>query len=171
MNALRIALMPVVCVGTALAGGDPNFLRPSVPRFAPLANEALTAHNAIRSKVGVPPLAWSDELASVAQQWANKLLAANAFQHSEDDRYGENLYRISGPGATSSPSDVVKAWAAEYVYYRYANNTCTGICGHYTQIVWKETKAVGCGVARNAEHEIWVCNYAPFGNIIGERPY
>lgn len=163
--------MSLVCLGTAFAGVDPDFSRLSAPIFAPLANEVVTAHNAIRSKVGVPPLAWSDELASVAQQWANKLLARNAFQHSADDRYGENLYRISGSGAASSPSDVVNAWGAEYVYYRYANNTCTEICGHYTQIVWKETRAVGCGVARDAEHEVWVCNYAPFGNIIGERPY
>jgi pathogenesis-related protein 1 len=166
---LRFALISLVCAGTGVAGVDPDFSRPT-STYSVVANEVVNAHNAVRSKVGVPPLAWSDELAGVAQRWAQKLLAADAFEHSNND-YGENLYRINGPGASSTPMEVVNAWAAEHVYYRYANNSCTGICGHYTQVVWKDTKAVGCGSARDAEHEVWVCNYAPYGNIVGERPY
>lgn len=169
MKLLRFGLISLVCAGTGVAGVDPDFLRPS-SNYSTVANEVVNAHNAVRSKVGVPPLAWSDELAGVAQKWAERLLATDAFQHSNND-YGENLYRINGPGASSTPTEVVHAWAAEYVYYRYANNSCTGICGHYTQVVWKDTKAVGCGSARDAEHEVWVCNYAPYGNIVGERPY
>lgn len=170
MKSLRIILMSTVCLGTALAGVDPDYSKPTVS-FTPAVSDVLNAHNAIRNKVGVPPLAWSDKLAGVAQQWANKLVATNAFQHSTDDRFGENLYRISGPGAASTPSDVINAWGAESVYYQYKNNSCSGLCGHYTQIVWKDTKEVGCGVARDPEHEVWVCNYAPFGNVVGERPF
>jgi uncharacterized protein YkwD len=136
-----------------------------------VVTEIIAAHNAIRQKVGVPPLKWSDDLAQVAQRYAENLMSRNAFEHSQDDRYGENLFRISGPGADANPFDVVTAWASESVYYHYANNTCREMCGHYTQIVWKDTKAVGCGAARDADKEIWVCNYAPFGNVIGERPF
>jgi len=45
------------------------------------------------------------------------------------------------------------------------------VCGHYTQIVWRDTKQVGCGVARDNRREIWVCNYDPPGNWVGHRPY
>jgi uncharacterized protein YkwD len=34
----------------------------------------LEAHNAIRARMGVPPLIWSDQLAQVAQDWANHLI-------------------------------------------------------------------------------------------------
>jgi hypothetical protein len=37
--------------------------------------------DAIRARVGVPPLVWSDQLAAVAQEWANHLIATNAFSH------------------------------------------------------------------------------------------
>jgi PadR family transcriptional regulator len=49
--------------------------------------------------------------------------------------------------------------------------SCRGVCGHYTQIVWSNTREVGCGVARDSNREVWVCNYNPPGNWIGERPY
>jgi hypothetical protein len=57
--------------------------------------------------------------------------------------------------------------------YDYKSNTCHqgGPCGHYTQVVWSGTRELGCGVARSPSREIWVCNYNPPGNYIGQRPY
>ena len=133
--------------------------------------DLVAAQNALREKVGVPPLTWSDDLAKVAQQYAENLMIRGTFVHSNDRRYGENLYMISGPGASASPFEVITAWGSESAFYQYRSNSCSDVCGHYTQIVWKETKAVGCGSAQNADREIWVCNYAPFGNIVGEKPY
>lgn len=134
-----------------------------------LAREVIAAHNSVRSRIGVPPLVWSDRMAMLAQNWANTLLVNGAFQHRPNNPYGENLFESGGFDAT--PFYVVNAWAAEAANYRYATNTCFGVCGHYTQVVWRDTRAVGCGVARDGRREIWVCNYTPFGNIIGERPY
>lgn len=131
--------------------------------------EMLAAHNAVRAKVGVPALTWSDKLAAVAQQWANTLIAKNQFAHHPDPQYGENLFEISGAPAT--PSRVVDAWASEAGNYNHSTNTCNGRCGHYTQIVWRDTKAVGCGVARAHNREVWVCEYEPHGNVAGEKPY
>ena len=44
----------------------------------------------------------------------------------------------------------VDAWASEAFYYDYTTNktnTPGKIVGHYTQIIWKNTKKVGCGKA------------------------
>jgi pathogenesis-related protein 1 len=44
-----------------------------------------------------------------------------------------------------------------------AGKTCT----HYTQIVWKKTASIGCGINRNALGKwkvLLVCNYNPAGN-------
>jgi hypothetical protein len=83
----------------------------SAPDQPSLSKAMLDAHNVVRSLVGVPPLIWSDQLAAVAQDWANYLIATNAFGHRPNNRYGENLYAITG--GTASPPEVVKMWADE----------------------------------------------------------
>jgi pathogenesis-related protein 1 len=139
------------------------------PAQSRLSRDMLAAHNAVRERAGVRPLAWSDRLAARAQDWADTLLARNQFSHRPNSSYGENLFEIRG--AAASPAQVVDAWAAESRSYDYKANTCRGVCGHYTQIVWSDTKEVGCAVARQKGREIWVCNYDPPGNWVGRRPY
>jgi len=134
-----------------------------------LARDFLARHNAVRARVGMHPLAWSGRLAAHAQDWADTLLARNQFVHRPNLTYGENLFEITG--ATASPAQVVNAWSAESRNYDYTSNRCSGKCGHYTQIVWRDTKRVGCAVARGREREVWVCNYDPPGNWVGKRPY
>jgi uncharacterized protein YkwD len=118
--------------------------------------------------VKLAPLKWSDQLAVVSQRWADHLLARHQFVHS-DSPYGENLFDITGASAT--PSLVVKQWASESLNYDHAANSCRGLCGHYTQIVWRESREVGCAVARGGGREVWVCSYDPPGNYLGQRPY
>jgi uncharacterized protein YkwD len=129
----------------------------------------LEAHNAVRAKVGVPPLEWSDSLARYAGEWARALIRSGDFQHRNQNQYGENLFTITG--GTASPRQVVEGWASEARNYDYRANRCRGVCGHYTQIVWRDTRRVGCGAARSGRREVWVCNYDPPGNWRGRRPY
>jgi pathogenesis-related protein 1 len=134
-----------------------------------LPHDMLAAHNAIRAQVDVPLLRWSDRLAAHAQEWADQLLREQQFHHRPKPIYGENLFAINGPRALAS--EVVSTWAAEARDYNYRSNTCHGMCGHYTQLIWSDTREVGCAVARDAITEVWVCNYDPPGNWVGERPY
>jgi pathogenesis-related protein 1 len=131
--------------------------------------EVIAAHNFYRSRVGSPPLAWSNDLADRAQAWATKLIDTGMFAQRRDGLFGENLFEITG--GIANPFQIVSAWASEAANYNEATNSCTARCGHYTQVVWRSTKLVGCGVARKATREVWVCDYAPHGNTIGERPY
>ena len=119
--------------------------------------------------MGVPPIRWSDNLAAVAQTWANTLLKRGQFSHQENTGYGENLFEIKGGPAT--PEDVVHDWASESVDYDYPSNRCRSVCGHYTQLVWRSTTEVGCAVARGGGREVWVCEYNPPGNFVGQKPY
>ena len=41
----------------------------------------------------------------------------------------------------------------------------------YTQMVWRDTTALGCGEAICDKTLIVACNYDPPGNYIGRRPY
>lgn len=150
----------------------------------------IDAHNKIRREVGAPGLVWSNELARYAQEWADYLANQRGctMQHrsatgSTQLKYGENLYWASGIRWTDgrqeiqqvSPAKVVLSWAEEAEYYNYAANSCQKgkVCGHYTQVVWKESKFLGCGqaVCSRDKSQVWVCNYNPPGNIVGYRPY
>jgi uncharacterized protein YkwD len=134
--------------------------------------EMLNAHNQWRQRYGVPPLKWSSKLAEFAQEWADEL-AERGFelQHrpSHQRPYGENLAASTGRGLI--PTQVVDMWGKEVKDYDYATNTCRRVCGHYTQVVWRNTTEVGCGVVRIGHEEVWVCNYNPPGNYIGQKPY
>jgi uncharacterized protein YkwD len=157
--------------GTQGTGAGPSYDDATPPSAAPasLGREMLAAHNAVRARVGEPPLHWSPRLAAAAQDWANRLIASGAFAHQPDDPYGQNLYAITGGAA--APAQVVAAWADEARSYDHSSNSCAGMCGHYTQIVWRATHSLGCGVATDPEREVWVCDYDPPGNVVGFRPY
>jgi hypothetical protein len=131
----------------------------------------LDAQNAVREKVGVRPLVWSDKLARIAQEWADRLVKEGTFRHRPDSPWGQNLYEITG--SEYLPQQIVKGWAAEAKDFDYRANRCKEdrMCGHYTQLVWRDTRQVGCAVARGGNREVWVCEYSPKGNYIGMRPY
>jgi pathogenesis-related protein 1 len=133
--------------------------------------QILDAQNAVRAHVGLPPLAWSDTLSRAAEEWADTLIKDGTFRHNPHPHYGENLYAITG--GEFLPQQIVNGWAAESKDYDHRTNRCKPdrICGHYTQIVWRDTKEVGCGVARGGGREVWVCEYWPPGNWAGMRPY
>lgn len=140
----------------------------------------LAAHNQVRADHGVAPLSWDPELAAIASAWAAGcrdqdepigLIDHNPTRSDAFGAYvGENVYGSSGP--TDGPA-AVDSWAAEEADYDHASNTCSGICGHYTQIVWAETTALGCALRvcdRLTYGHTIVCDYAPGGND-GGRPY
>jgi pathogenesis-related protein 1 len=65
---------------------------------------------------------------------------------------------------------VISAWAGEASSYDLRANTCSGMCGHSTQIVWRTTRRVGGAVAGGGRPEVWACNYDLLRNGIGYRP-
>lgn len=80
----------------------------------------------------------------------------------------------------AAPGD--KNWASEAANYDHGTNACAPgkVCGHYTQIVWRNTTQVGCATRECDKNspfqgftrwQFWVCNYAPPGNYSGQRPY
>ncbi|HSW38030.1 MAG TPA: CAP domain-containing protein, partial [Acidobacteriota bacterium] len=124
--------------------------------------------NEARSEVKVPPLQWSEKLEAQARKWAGMLINLKWLVHNPNSPYGENLLLTD---MRFTPAMVVATWASESRYYDYLTNSCSGECAHYTQIVWRETQKVGCAVASHGRWDVWVCNYDPPGNYMGEHPY
>jgi pathogenesis-related protein 1 len=143
--------------------------------------EILAAHNEWRARVGIPALMHSDALATSAQAWAEHLKNGRNCQlhHSEGGAVGENLYWAGawshGPPQSVTSQAVVNAWGNEKYDYDAVTHRCAlgKVCGHYTQLVWKNTRAVGCGMAfcASPQNQVWVCHYSPPGNFLGQVPY
>ena len=48
------------------------------------------------------------------------------------------------------------------------------MCGHYTQVVWRNTTKIGCAIYTCPGFQYGstvVCDYGPGGNIGGQSPY
>lgn len=134
-----------------------------------MAQEILKAHNKYRAEVGVPPLTWSDTLATHAQEWANNLASKGGnLQHCQNTGEGENLWK--GSASQFSYQQMIETFGNEkkhFVAGVFPNVSSTGNwqdVGHYTQVVWKDTTHVGCAIATVNGYDILVCRYSPPGN-------
>ncbi|MBA2539933.1 MAG: Fis family transcriptional regulator [Deltaproteobacteria bacterium] len=132
------------------------------------------AHNAVRADVDVEGMTWNTALAALATGF----IADCAFEHSSSnermgvagfDYIGENLF--SSGGFQPTGAQVTDAWASEKADYDYDSNSCNGVCGHYTQIVWRDSTDLGCAVKECNGGYIVSCEYGPGGNFNGQRPY
>lgn len=150
---------------------------------------ALDSHNSVRAKHGLQPLKWSHKLAAYSQQWADHLgkgKSCKMYHRSGNVPHGENLYvssavvwsdgekEVARERNRVSIRNVVKVWTDEEKWYNYKKNSCQPgrQCGHYTQVVWRETTEVGCAVKFCGDQsQNWVCSYNPPGNYVGKRPY
>ncbi len=161
--------------------------------------ESLLRHNEARLELGIDTnLTWSDTISRDAQLYADEMAQSGYWGHDKKNQidgyahgnYGENLYTSSN---AASIEIATQAWIDEKEYYTYGkvvsssavDDTCVDgvdihgnaiLCGHYTQIIWKDTTLVGCAMSRYevGDYKGWdivVCKYQTPGNVIGETPY
>jgi pathogenesis-related protein 1 len=125
----------------------------------------LSLHNSYRAEHCVPALTWSAELAAAAQRWAENCWIGH---DSKRGHIGENI----AWGGDRSASSAVDAWYKEVTVYNYAKPGFASSTAHFTQMVWKDTKQIGCGVAKCylGTVRLWVCRYGPTGNWAGKYP-
>lgn len=140
------------------------------------AKSVLDAHNRARIVLGVPPLVWDASLAADAAIWAKHLADTGRFEHAPyDARRGEGENLWEGTAGGFAPGEMIGAWAAEKAYFDggafNAGITNNHVTGHYTQMIWRTTKAVGCALATNRDVDVLVCRYSPAGNVVGENAY
>jgi uncharacterized protein YkwD len=147
------ALAALLAGSLALASATPAAAQSEGPA------EVLAFHNQIRAAHCVPPLQWGPRLAEMAQAWANRCV----FEHRVSD-FGENL--AQGTSGAYSPTEHVLGWYEEIGSYDFNSGRSVdgSPVGHFTQLVWRGTTHVGCGLAQCGGNDFLVCNYAPAGN-------
>uniref|UniRef100_A0A0K8TRK5 Putative dual scp protein n=1 Tax=Tabanus bromius TaxID=304241 RepID=A0A0K8TRK5_TABBR len=133
--------------------------------------ECLRAHNEFRARHGVPPLKLNRRLCKFAEEWAKVLASRGNPIHRSNSPYGENIFC----SWTSSPHGVhidgrepVEHWYSEVDTHIFGKEPATLRTGHFTQVVWKDSRELGVGEAKNRSgHVFVVVNYDPPGNFIG----
>lgn len=87
-------------------------------------------------------------------------------KHSGNKKFGENLAWIP----STSCKEAVEMWYNEISDYDFNNPTFKSGTGHFTQVVWKSSTGVGCGIAKGngATNAFVSCNYTPPGNFMGQ---
>jgi Cysteine-rich secretory protein family len=102
----------------------------------PNQQATLSAHNAERQSLGIPPLQWSSDLQSLAQDWVNMVAQRDPFPPFPPDHrpnrnnilstlpgyIGENIYVSDFPSSKDGPSGV-RTFIGEKVWYNYNLDT------------------------------------------------
>lgn len=164
-------LLPLIALPVLLGSASPD---------TALRAPILAVHQIERTAVGVPGLVWSTRLEAGAVQWARHLARTGQLEHQievsmDTDSPGENLWM--GTRGAWSPAEMVQAWVEEKrdfrpgVFPRVSRRGGYGAVGHYTQMVWRNTRAIGCGLATDGDMDYLVCRYDGPGNVMGERVF
>lgn len=128
-------------------------------------------HNQHRANHSAPALDWSESLAAAAE----KIAATCVFKHEmnvDGLKYGQNIANgntASNIGKTISDQFYNGEFGFMDNYGSPSLQAPFAKVGHLTQIVWKNTKEVGCAVATcsdQAGNSYTVCNYGPPGMIL-----
>ena len=164
-------LLPLLALPLLIGSASPqrSFMAP-----------VLAVHQMERAAVGVPGLVWSERLEADATRWARYLARIGQLEHESEvtgdrDAPGENLWM--GTRGAWSPAEMVRDWAGEKrdfrpgVFPRVSRSGGYERVGHYTQMVWRDTRAIGCGMATDGEMDYLVCRYDRPGNVMGERVF
>lgn len=159
-------------------GSFEHRMPPAGGRQTELTQRMLATHNAERSRLGLPALRWNDRLANDAANWGRELTYKGYLQHADNRTLretGENLWM--GTSGYWNVEEMIGMFLEERKYYRHAafpNVSNTGNwtdVGHYTQIIWRDTREVGCAVVTGKGNDVLVCRYFPGGNVRGARAY
>jgi len=131
-------------------------------------------------------MVWDDDLAAKAQAWADSC----TFDHDSDASRSTTKFKDVGQNldvalyskkqTQADFTAFVKDWydevnlfngaAAPTASYKDVDGT-----GHYTQVVWAKSYALGCGFKVYMDGGMYsyqlTCNYGAAGNWMGEKIY
>jgi len=123
--------------------------------------DVLNTTNTFRGQHNASVVTWNTTLAAYATGWASKCI----FNHSNPNAYGENI----AAGYVTAES-AVNDWGEERRSFNFGRPDFSKKTGHFSQLVWKDTRQIGCGRMKcegknNVNGWLIVCEYYPRGNI------
>ncbi|KAK8161055.1 CAP domain-containing protein [Phyllosticta citrichinensis] len=154
----------------ATPGAQPGSQLSTTPN-TDAAKKWLAYHNAHRANHTACSMYWDYSLEAEAKKAADTCVYA----HTKSD--GQNMaeYTVYGTqltadNMTTSAGTFSNMYYSEGQYfngfYGLANPTTSQDTGHFTQMIWKDSYAVGCATTQCNSMLLSFCNYYPGGNIL-----
>jgi pathogenesis-related protein 1 len=173
-----------------ICGGDGS----SCECTDPLCQAIVLEHNMIRAAVNrgdyyeqpraeppIPLVVWDPLIAAKAQEYADSMDDWSQGHSSSEFRTYKSTYHDGYHGENMAIGGGRYAEPAYFVAEGWGSSEAQGCLlsdcgGHYTQIVWRDTIAIGCGRKEGVTFDgnvgtLTVCEYGPGGNINGRSPY
>ena len=172
LSVALLACVPESHVQSAHTTRDSS--QPVPDNTSNFAARLLAAHNRARADKGLAPLQWNAALATAARPWAQTLADDGKLRHSDQDSrpgQGENIWM--GTARFYDLEHMMARFVDEKRDFRpgvFPEVSATGKwqdVAHYTQIVWPETREVGCALVTAKKRDALVCRYSPPGNVFG----
>jgi hypothetical protein len=136
--------------------------------------DSITKHiNVYREMHQAPRVEYSQEISDFSKSWADYMANNRKFEHSGVDMYGENIAMIpvnkDHIDYTDAIIQSIDLFYDEVELYDFNNPGFDGKTGHFTQLVWVNTKRIGFSASTSSNGYIYVCtNYDPPGNYYGD---
>ncbi|KAM5298471.1 Golgi-associated plant pathogenesis-related protein 1 [Ctenodactylus gundi] len=132
-------------------------------------NEVLKAHNEYRQQHGVPPLKLCKKLNQEAQQYSEALASTRILKHSPESSRGQCGENLAWASYDQTGKEVADRWYSEIKNYNFQQPGFTSGTGHFTAMVWKNTKKMGVGKASASDGSSFVvARYFPAGNVVNQ---
>uniref|UniRef100_A0A1I7U0Q4 SCP domain-containing protein n=1 Tax=Caenorhabditis tropicalis TaxID=1561998 RepID=A0A1I7U0Q4_9PELO len=110
-------------------------------------------HNVYRSKHNAPALTVDPVLESRGKRWADELAYhKGCLVHEQPRTYGENLFFFGArhlPSPQTLAAAVIQSFYLEGIGYNYSSWRPMSFfkTGHFTQLIWKDSRKIGVGVS------------------------
>lgn len=129
-------------------------------------------HNYYRNIHLVSNLDIDTQLEKDAQRMADTCTFAHDFKDLKIKEEGENLYMVKMASSkekqfNNAINNATNAWYNEVNLYNFLWPSFAKSTGHFTQLVWKDTKKIGCGYNYCNGMNLVACRYKNPGNMMG----
>lgn len=126
-------------------------LRKTASSHSEFERECLRAHNEFRTKHAVPTLRLNKKLCKFAEEWAKVIAARGTPAHRLNSPYGENIFCSwsSNAAVTVEGWEPAEHWYSEGINHVFGKEPATLKTGHFTQVIWKDSRELGVGMAKN----------------------
>nr|CAB3262628.1 uncharacterized protein LOC100180998 [Phallusia mammillata] len=142
---------------------------------ASLQEQCLAAHNYYRCLHNVPELEYDDILATSAYSYAIKMANDGMYGAASvkpslvgidrEQDVGENIAWQMNRYNQFNIYQAVSGWYAEGLNYDHENPGYNDKTSHFTQLVWKGSSKVGCGLKKRGNEIYIVAHYQAAGNV------
>ena len=141
-------------------------------------NILLEEHNKYRILHDSKKLSLEKKIINDAQVYAQSLasnsdpyyLQPSGAYYQSDEKYGENLFQCHKKTCKlENWTQATDTWYNEISNYDFSLNESQPHTDNFTQMIWKNTKKMGCGIGqKNEDSYKIVCFYYPKGNVYGK---